>query len=507
MQSHVALFDDFTGYDSNADIWNESYSLGVTSDASITEELDADDLGGTLTVQAGSSTNNYQQVDMLASKQFRLPRGPVFEARFKLAETTNIKVMLGFTVDNRANAFGVHASSVNGDFRIYSRVASSDVVDTAFSTPVVLDTAWHTVKVAVDKDTGDADIYFDGVLGGTIAFANLPFDDVSPCIYIQTLTGATKVVYVDWVSVIQPRAPMSYYMGDAADANINCLGDVGNALLVGMGSTGTDAGDAFVVFDDYSVTNLGHPIGATICHAGIIYYSEIYVGFNTATPDLYRWDGGTSWTAMSLSETVEDLCRWDDYLYIGTKEAAGRATVQRFDLPGFTDIGDPTWTNGATAVRLCVNKNKLYAYCLADNEVFEYDGAGTAWTSLGTPGGVTTSSTAIARYLISHKGNLYACGGATDSTLYRWDGGTTWTAVFTAADVMQRPVSFDGQIFVMDRDSATGDIMVYRSSDGVRFEAIDLFTPTTNANAITARAWGAVIAGLTSTDAKLWEVR
>lgn len=508
MQSHVSLFDDFTGYNMLAEIWNESYALGALSDAFITEELDADDLSGTLTVQTGTSTNNYQQVDMLASKQFRQARGPVFEARFRLGSSTNIKAMLGFTVDNRANAFGVHASSVNGDFRIYSRVASVDVVDDAFTTPVALDTAWHTVKVAVDRDSGDADVYFDGVLAGTIAVADLPFDDVSPCVYVQTLTGAARIVYVDYIAVIQSRAPMVYYMGDAADANINCLGDAGDSLLVGMGSTGTDAGEVVIVYDDYAVTNLGHPIGATICYAGIMYYSEIYAGFNTGTPDLYRWDGGTSWTAMSLSKRVEDLCRWDDYLYVGTREASGRATVQRFDVPGFTDIGDPTWTTGTdTAVRLCVNRNKLYAYCIADNEVFEYDGAGTSWTSLGTPGGVSTASLGIARYLISHKGSLYACGGTGNAALYRWDGGTTWTQVFSAAGVMQRPVSFDGHIYVMDRNAGTGSILVYKSADGIRFEPIDLFTPTTNADVIVARALGAVIAGLTSTDAKLWEVR
>jgi hypothetical protein len=503
--NRARLFDDFTGYDFAADRWNTAYTLGASSDAYVTQEGDADDLGGTLFVIAGASSGNYQQVDGQDTNPYRRAKGVRFEARFRLRESSSIDMVIGLCADNADNKFGIRAASANGDFRSYSIVGGVQQVNDAFPTPVALDLDWHTVELVASGAGGTVAAYFDGVLVDTIADADLPAGDLVPFVYVKTLTGATRACYVDFVAVSQPRAWAARYVGDIADSAIGCVAEGGDAILVGMDASGTDAGEVWTIDADYAATSLGKATSATECTALAELNGGIYAAFDN--PDVYKWAGGTSWTAQSLSKDVIDFAKLGDVLYAGTAEASGRATVQRFDEPGWTDVGDTGWTNEAnTGVRLAVHAGKLYAYYLSDNNVYEYSGTPGTWTDCGTPGGVPTGSLARQRSIFSFKGALYAVGGA-DGTIYKWGGGTSWTAAWAAADALQRPIVANGQIYALDRDTGTGEITIYASPDGARWAAVDSFTPATNADVATARALGAAVAGLTSTDALIWEVR
>jgi len=503
--NHVRIFDDFCGYDYLPDRWNTDYWLGSNSNVYITEEGDAEDLNGTLTVLAGPTGNDYQQIDMQHTNQFRRAKKAEVEFRFKLSHTSSIEVAIGFVVNDRANMFGLHAHSLDGDYRIYSRVGAVDVVDTSFGTPIALDTDWHTVRVRCDGAGGTASIYFDGELKGTIADADLPADDIAPCLWVQTQTDADRWVYIDYIAASQPRAARARYVGDIADSAVKCVGDGGDAVLVGMGPVGADAGRVFEIGADYAVTDLNVPVGATDCTAVVYLDGDYYGAFDN--PDVYIWNTGTSWSAQGLNLLVIDFQKVNDVLFAGTSETSGRASVWRFDNPGWTDIGDAAWTNEAnTGVRMAVHDGTLFACYLSDNEVYEYDGVPGSWTSRGTPGGVATGSLARQRSIFSFKNDLYAVGGA-NNTIYRWGGGTTWTAVWTASDALQRPIVAHGQIWALDRDTTTGAITVYASSDGDRWVEVDSFTPATNADVATGRAQGACIAGVTASDATIWEVR
>lgn len=503
--NYVRIFDDFCGYNLLADLWNVDYWLGADSDAYITEEGDADDLNGTLTVSTGPSSNNYQQVDMQHTNQMRRAKQATAEFRFRLNSASSVELVIGFTVEDRFNTFGLHANSFNGDYRVYSRVSGVDVVNDSFPAPVSIDTDWHTVKVSCNGDGGTVSVYFDGELKGTIADADLPSGDITPNVWIQTKTDANKIVYVDYITTYQSRTAAVRYVGDVADSSVQCVGDGGNAVLLGMGTSGADAGHVLEIGADYATTDLGVPVGATECTAVVELDGEYYGAFDN--PDVYIWNTGTSWSAQALNKLVIDFAKVDDILFAGTTETSGRSSVWRFDNPGWTDIGDSAWTNEAnTGVRMTVHDGTLFAYYLSDNEVYEYSGVAGTWTSLGTPGGVTTGSLARQRSICSFKGDLYAVGGAND-TIYRWDGGTTWTAVWTAADALQRPIVANGQIWALDRNTTTGEITVYATGDGVRWVAVDSFTPANNADVATGRAQGTGIAGITATDALIWEVR
>jgi len=507
MLSHVSLFDDFTGHDFFSEIWNDDYLLGANSGVSMTDEQTYRDANGVLELLAGDAVDDYVQVDIQHTNQFRRAKKATFECRFKLRISSDINVIFGFTVDDYVNVFGVKACLTNGEFRTLSRVASVDVADAGWTPAVSLDTSWHTLKVVCNGEGDAVELYFDDVLRDTISNANLPLDDIAPCILVQSKNeGNDRIVYVDWIAIHQARAARVRYVDDIAESAVQCIGEGVDEYLIGMGDfEGGDDAEVWSIAADYTATSLDHPTAANGCVVLIELNGDIYGGFDNA--DFYIWAGGTSWTSLSFADNPFDAVKWKGELYVSTTESSGRATVKRFDDPGWTDIGSSSWTSESdTSVRMCVHDNKLYAIYLSDNEVFEYV-SGTTWTSRGNPGGVTTGTLDHVRSVFSFKGGLYAAAGATNSVIYKWGGGTTWTAVHTAADALQRPVVCNGQIFVFDRNTSTGEITVSVSPDGERFSELDSFTPSENGHIATGRARGAVVVGSSQINAEIWEVR
>ncbi|MBI2098036.1 MAG: exo-alpha-sialidase, partial [Candidatus Vogelbacteria bacterium] len=191
-----------------------------------------------------------------------------------------------------------------------------------------------------------------------------------------------------------------------------------------------------------------------------VYNGSLYVGTRqsaTAIAEVYRYDGGTTWTRVSQTtagtiasggtasiQSVRSMAVWNGSLYVGTEKSAA-AEVYRYD-------GGTTWTkvsqttagtiaSGGTAsidqaYEMAVYNGSLYMGTDKSNatEVYRYDG-GTTWTKVSnaTAGTITSGGTASinkVREMAVWNGSLYIGTGETNAAeVYRYDGGTTWTKV------------------------------------------------------------------------------
>ncbi|MBI2008846.1 hypothetical protein HYS84_00355 [Candidatus Saccharibacteria bacterium] len=192
-----------------------------------------------------------------------------------------------------------------------------------------------------------------------------------------------------------------------------------------------------------------------------VYNGSLYVGTDkTNAAEVYRYDGGTTWTKVSQAtagtiasggtasiDGINTMTIYNGSLYVGTLEASA-AEVYRYD-------GGTTWTkvsqatagtiaSGGTALidrvhGMTVHNGSLYINTQKTNaaEVYRYDG-GTTWTkvSQATAGTIASGGTASinsAHTAAVHNGSLYIGTQKTGAAeVYRYDGGTTWTKVSQA---------------------------------------------------------------------------
>jgi len=186
--------------------------------------------------------------------------------------------------------------------------------------------------------------------------------------------------------------------------------------------------------------------------------NTLYIGtFNPDEAEVYRYDGGKSWTKISQEtagtislggtsgiDSVWSMANVDDVLYIGTYES-GAAEVYRYD-------GDTNWTLVSSSIPGVITSGgtsdidyigsmisidgTLYIGTskLADAEVYRYDG-GTTWSKVsqeiaGTISSDGSSSINTIESMANVNGILYIGTAKVNfAEVYRYEGDTTWTLV------------------------------------------------------------------------------
>lgn len=203
----------------------------------------------------------------------------------------------------------------------------------------------------------------------------------------------------------------------------------------------------------------GSNTSITGVYSMVVHNGSLYVGtYDAGGAEVYRYDGGTSWTLVTQStpgtiasggtsgiEGIYALTSYNGSLYIGT-EKTNEAEIYRYD-------GGTTWTRVSYAAGQIVNGgvsgidrgrtmtvvgSYLYLGTSTDTaqaQVYRYDGSTWTVVSQATAGTIAEdggANTAIASVNASavHNGSLYVATSETNETeVYRYDGGTSWTLV------------------------------------------------------------------------------
>ncbi len=203
---------------------------------------------------------------------------------------------------------------------------------------------------------------------------------------------------------------------------------------------------------DGSETNDGIGIGITARSFSIVYDGTIYRDSN-ADYNIYRYDGGTTWTSVGeLPLPARTATVYNGKLFVGLSSVSGcnddaTARVYRYD-------GGTTWTdlgnlgNGGGGESSCevnalvVYEGDLYAGVYNEARVYRYEG-GTTWTDVGEGGyfGLTV-----------YDGSIYGVRYG-NNDIVRYDGGSTWTNIGGSFNGAARTINvFDNKMYVRSVD-------------------------------------------------------
>jgi hypothetical protein len=192
-----ALFDDFIG-SSLINTWI-SNTNGV--DSSVTF---IDGIGGILRLTSGSSTNDYSELRS-GNKLTNINSTAKLTFRFKLLQTTNTIVRLGFISDNSVpdnNLIDFYYSADSSVSDWFCRTINSEV-SSSIATGVTGDTNWHEFEILTSLT--EIKFYIDSNLvasSSTNLYTGLLF------IYANQTTklnGNTKSCQIDYIKFISDR--------------------------------------------------------------------------------------------------------------------------------------------------------------------------------------------------------------------------------------------------------------------------------------------------------------
>lgn len=274
-----------------------------------------------------------------------------------------------------------------------------------------------------------------------------------------------------------------------------------------------------------SWSKISQPVAGTVASGGtaeietvrssVVYNGSLYVGTQEQNAaEVYRYDGGTTWTrvvagagnvdsgGMTGIDSINKMIVYNGKLYIGTNNTNN---AELYVYEGGTDWTRVNTTSGqfvsggTTSINeiesMAVHKGLLYFGTTESNsaEVYRYDGNTFSKVSATTAGtvdsGGTTSIDSIAT-LYSYDGNLYL--GTTESgsaEVYRYESGTDWTKVSqgtagtigeagganTAIDGVRNMVVYNGSLYIGTQKS--GDAEIYRYNGGTSWTALGTGTP------------------------------
>lgn len=212
---YVSYWDDFVG--DSAGTWPADANWGYPATVGTNTEVIAlaGGEGGTLTLTtAGSSGDSAGQGLGL---HWKGDNGVYYAARCKLDDTTSAKFEIGLTdsvaddgaVDTKATptftatdcAVFVYDTTDDTEVTFVSNGGSVDGAADATDFTLANDT-YFIVEIVIQNDTAAG--YINGQLigSGNIEGGNL----LSPWLYVETLTGATRTLTCDWQLCIGPRS-------------------------------------------------------------------------------------------------------------------------------------------------------------------------------------------------------------------------------------------------------------------------------------------------------------
>lgn len=198
------------------------------------------------------------------------------------------------------------------------------------------------------------------------------------------------------------------------------------------------------------------------------YDSSLYIG--TQIGEVYRHDGGTSWTKVSdyfLMNSIAAFVEHGGDLYAAASKIPGSLytnSPEVFLYDGDTDwssIGNPGTSSSVLRGIIDFGGNMYAAVSVGSVGVYRYDG-GTTWTKISTD--------SLDYYCFAaHSGDLYVGGNASGAgRVYRYDGGTTWTAVYTfLSGSVNSLLEYDSDLY-----AATSTGRIYRYDGGTTWTEV-----------------------------------
>jgi hypothetical protein len=176
------FFDDFLGASYNTTIWSVLGGAG-----SIVQPTP--NLGGQLIVRANA--NNFYQLTHIPATATNLAfsTGRKFSViwRAKSPVLTTSAYWYGMQTNLSTRIRWFYDSTINANW--WGRAAAG----VEFDTGIAADTNWHEFKIVAN--TNLAHFYLDGIPRGTLT-TSIPAGDMSPYVYVNSYTGATRDAYV-----------------------------------------------------------------------------------------------------------------------------------------------------------------------------------------------------------------------------------------------------------------------------------------------------------------------
>ena len=385
---------------------------------------------------------------------------------------------------------------------------------------------------AVSSNTAASQLIVATGTGNLIFTPNAAFDGSIDDASVKKLTGGDLSVYGNGLFKPATDSTTAFQIQNAAGTSNLLVADTTNTRI-GLGTASptelltvagnikigkrTDSGGTTSDWSKASQATAGtiaEDGGATSSIDGAdvmaVYNGSLYVGSGKeGAAEVYRYDGGTSWTKVSQAtagtiaedggattgiDYVDSMVVYNGYLYIGTyeSEGLGDAEVYRYD-------GGTSWTivsqatpgtiaSGGTADIDGVNTMVVFGgslYVTTEEtdkaEVYRYDG-GTSWVKIShaTAGtiaedvGATSAINAVFSATV-YANNLYIGTSETAAgEVYRYDGGTSWTDVSTSFSGIDRIASmtvYNGRLYAGAEDA--GGAQIYRYDGDVNWTAVN----------------------------------
>jgi hypothetical protein len=155
-------------------------------------------------------------------------------------------------------------------------------------------------------------------------------------------------------------------------------------------------------------------VGSMAVYRGRLYASSLY-----HPAGLFRYDGGTTWTACGAPDgkRCESLAVWNGSLWATGYDEAGiyRYDGERWQHTGKAGAGTQTYG-------LAVHRGELYVSQWPEARVFRYAGQ-DGWRDVGRLGNELESMP-----LVTYNGKLYG-GTLPTAEVYRFDGDGQWTSI------------------------------------------------------------------------------
>ncbi|WP_321418196.1 hypothetical protein [uncultured Methanomethylovorans sp.] len=299
----------------------------------------------------------------------------------------------GNALDSTGSYDGTHTGTTAGTY---------DGIDDYTSLPISSDfnfSSDFTISAIVDADNFEEKM---AVIDGESYALKVGKDKVP---YFEAIDDVTPSVS----SIGLPRGT-SYY--------VLCTQTYNGELYVGLYS-----GYVYKYAGGTSWTSCGQVGASSHVYSLEIYNGNLYAGCSAA--NLYRYDGGTAWTqcGSTLGDSanyIGMMCAFDGKLFMGSDQGY----TYYWDGNSITSSGKPGTTSNLRA--FVVYKDKMYASGSGDGIVYRWDG-GSTWTSIGDIGAIYHVNS-----MVVFDDTIYAaCSGSTyGGYVFKWDGvgTTTWSS-------------------------------------------------------------------------------
>ena len=391
----------------------------------------------------------------------------------------------------------------------YIRITiSGDYPEYAEGYPYLNNLAYYELDTDAEDTTGSHDGTFNGASAGTFdgiddyvsipASSDFNTTDFTVSALINADDFEQKMTIWDAESyairITQAGTPYVEVMDDDA-YTANSIGTVRSTSYYtnvmceynGQLYAGIYSGYVYRYDGGTTWTSCGQVGSSTTVTALAVHNGKLYAGCGSGSElaNVYRYDGGTTWTWVAISSNgnyINSMCSYDGKLYAGDDLGT---VIEIIGVDNYDTVGTPGTTTNVRA--MVVYRDQLYVSGSGDGIVYRYDGSST-WTSIGDIGAVyhitgmavydgtiyaSCSGSTYAGYVFKwdgvgtttwsscgrlgtstenrqlcvYNGKLYG-STYTTSSFYRYDGGTTWTAISTGGTRTYCLTTYDGKLII-----------------------------------------------------------